>query len=358
MLLALIPAFALTGALVRADRRYLGAEAVRWRSRGDRELARHAPDAAVDAYRTALARGDDGDPEVRFKLAEALIAAGRTMEAESRLQTLWVEAPGRGPVNLALARLAVEGGRIPEAVRYYHAAIDGAWDRDPAQSRRAASFELARVLLDHRDPTAARAELILLADAVGDDPDQTLNVARMLVEAGDARTALMLARRTLAARPDDVGALTLAADLDFRDARYAEAVRLLQRAARQGPLPTSADGELRDAQDVLALDPLAPRLGRVTRQARLRRVLMVLRARVDMCVMLAGAQVSPELQALEDRLGAAEHAAAAARRADADDLDEAMALAADVEQLPDPACGPLSPQDRTVRLLLRAHPNT
>jgi tetratricopeptide (TPR) repeat protein len=357
MVIGLIPAFALTGAFVRADRRHLEAEAAGWRARGDRELARHSPDAAVDAYRTALARGDGG-ADVRLKLADALIAAGRTTEAESHLRTLWAEAPGRGVVNLALARLAVRAGRMDDAIRYYHAAIDGSWERDPAQSRRDASFELARVLLDHHDPTGARAELILLADSVSADPDRTLQVARMLVEADDARTALALARRALTIRPDDVAALMLAAGIEFRNANYAETLTLLRHAARTGALPANAEAELRDATDVLALDPLTPRLGSATRQQRLRRVLMIARERLDVCVMAAGATVPADLQALDERLRGVEHSVATARRTDADDLDEAIAVVADVERLSDTACGPLSPNDRTVRLMLKAHPDT
>lgn len=357
MLIALVPAFAATGAFVRTDRRFLNAEAARWRAQGDRDLASHHADAAVEAYRTALARGGD-DAGIRLQLAAALIEAGRTTEAESHLRTLWTEAPGDGTVNLTLARLALESGRLADSVRYYHAAIDGAWDRDPAQARRDARFELANVLLQHHDATGARSELIVLADVVKDDPDLTLRVARMLVQAGDARTALTLARRVIMARPQDAGALALAGDLLFRNADYVAALNLLQRAARQGPLSTGAAAELRDAEDALALDPLAPRLGSITRQRRLQSVLMAARARMDACVMAAGAQPGPDLLALQDRLASAEHDARVNRRADPDELDEAMAVVAAIEQLPDTTCGPSSPQDRSLRLIVRAHPTT
>ena len=355
MVVGFAPAFAATGALVRSNRAYLNAEAERWKREGAADLSSHRPDAAVDAFRTALARGGD-DSRVRLELAEALIAAGRTTEAESHLRTLWSDAPGNGTVNLALARLAVESGHIDDAVRYYHAAIDGAWESDALVSRRSARFELVRVLLQQKRATEARSELIVLADAVKDDPDQTLNVARLLLQAGDARTALTLARRVIAARPDDVAALTMAGDLLFRNASYMEARELLQAAERAGALPVIAESELRDADAALAMDPLAPRLGSITRLARLRRMLMTVRQRLDACVTTAGAQASPDLQALSDRLAAAEHSAATSRRADADDLDEAMAVTTIVEQFSDAMCGPSSPDDRTLRLISRAHP--
>jgi predicted Zn-dependent protease len=357
MLIALVPAFAVTGAFVRTDRTFLNAEAARWRAQGDRDLAAHQPDAAVEAYRTALARGGD-DAAVRLQLAAALIEAGRATEAESHLRTLWTEAPGDGTVNLTLARLAAESGRLPDAVRYYHAAIDGAWERDPVQARRDARFELVNLLLQHHDAIGARSELIVLADLVKDDSDLTLRVARMLVQAGDARTALTLARRVIMARPRDANALALAGDLLFRNADYVAARNLLQRAARQGPLSSDAEAELRDAEDALAVDPLAPRLGSITRQRRLRSVLMTARARMDACVMAAGAQPGPDLLALQDRLASAEHDAHANRRPDPDTLDDALAVVADIEQLPDTRCGPSSPQDRTLRLIARAHPTT
>lgn len=355
MLVALIPAFLVTGAFVRADRRYVAAEATRWTKQGDADLSRGQPGAAVDAYRVALARGAD-DSAVRLRLAQALIGAGRPTEAESHLRTLWTEAPGNGTVNLALARLAARAGQVDAAKRYYHAAIDGAWEQDPVLSRRSARLELARFLVQRHDATAARAELIVLGDVVADDPALTLDVARMLIETGDARTALALARRVIMARPMDAGALTLAGELEFRNADYAGAQQLLERASRQGPLPVEAASALRDSQDALALDPLAPRLGGAARQARLRRVLSTLQQRVAACVMATAGQPTPDLQALMDRTDAAAHAAATSRRADADDLDNAMAIAAEVEQLPDTMCGPSSPEDRTLRFVIRAHP--
>jgi tetratricopeptide (TPR) repeat protein len=355
MLVAVIPAFAVTGTFVRADRRFLAAEATRWAKQGDVDLSRGQPDAAVDAYRTALARGAD-ESSVRLQLAQALIAARRPAEAESHLRTLWSEAPGNGTVNLALARLAAGAGQIDAATRYYHAAIDGAWERDPVLARRNARMELAQFLLRHHDRTGARAELIVLSDVAEGDPVLTMDVARMLVDAGDPRTALTLARRVLMTRPSDAGALTLAGEIEFRNANYGDAHRLLARAAREGPLPLEAASALRDAEDAVMLDPLTPRLGGAARLARLRRMLAALQARVDACVMAAGGQPPPELQALADRTAAAGRSAASSRRADADDLDDAMAIAADDEQLPDTACGPSSPDDRTLRLVIRAHP--
>ena len=357
MLVALLPAFAATGAFVRTDRKFLDGEAARWRAAGDRDLAAHHPTAAVDAFRSALARGGD-DPGIRFQLAAALIEAGHTTEAESHLRTLWTEAPGDGAVNLALARLAVATGRMNDALRYYDAAIDGAWERDPAQSRRNARFELATVLLQHHDATRARSELIVLADVVKDDPELTLRVARMLVQAGDARTALTLARRVVAARPEDASALALAGDLLFRSADYATARELLQRAARQAPLSTSLQAELNDSADVLARDPWAPRLGSITRLRRLRQTLMIARTRVDLCAMTEGVPPPADVQALQDRLSMAEHTASSSRRTDADELEEAMAVVAAIEQLPDLTCGPSSPDDRILRLILGAHPIT
>jgi predicted Zn-dependent protease len=291
-----------------------------------------------------------------MQLARALIAAGRTAEAESHLRTLWAAAPGNGTVNLALARLAAQSNRIDDAIRYYHAAIDGSWPSAPLVSRRDTQFELARMLLDQQRPTQARSELILLADAVRDDPDQTLLVARMLVQAGDARTALTLANRVIADRPTDLEALTLAADLQFQNANYVEARDLLRRASRAGSLPVAAQSELRDASAVLALDPAGPRLGSITRQGRIRRVLMILRQRLNACLMPASGAPSPDLAALQARLMDAEKTAVKTRRADADELDEVMALTGAIEQLPDSACGPSAPDDRTLRLIARAHP--
>jgi predicted Zn-dependent protease len=355
MIVLFVPAFAGTKAFVRSNRAYLQSEAARWRQTGATDLASGRADAAVDAYRTALARGGD-DPGVRLQLAQALIAAGHPAEAESHLRTLWADTPGDGPVNLALARLALQSGRTTDAVRYFHAAIDGAWEQTPQLSRRNARFELVRMLLQQDRQTEARSELIVLSDGVRDDPGQTLTVARLLVQAGDPRTALTLARRAIMLEPTNVAALTMAADLLFQDADYVNARDLLQRAGRQGPLAPDAQSELRDTYAALALDPLAPRLGPITRLVRFRRVMTIVRQRLDACAMSAAAKSITDLPTLANRVATAEHAAKTSRRAGTDDLEDAMAIAASVEQLPDTSCGPSSSDDRALRLVVRAHP--
>src|SRR5262249_11403329 len=80
-------------------------------------------------------------------------------------------------------------GDLVDAVRFYHGAIDGAWEEGgAAAARRDARLELVRLLLNSGQNLRAQAELIAL---VGDlPPDATLitDVGDLLVEAGADRS--------------------------------------------------------------------------------------------------------------------------------------------------------------------------
>ena len=113
--------------------------------------------------------------------------------ARSQLLTLWSEAPGDGRVNLELGRLAAKDGDVPAATRFYHGAVDGAWDASAADARRAARLELARFLTANGERAAAQAELIMLS---GDPPRDSASATQL----GELRIATALeplpARRT------------------------------------------------------------------------------------------------------------------------------------------------------------------
>src|SRR6476646_972221 len=134
MVTALVPAFVVVNGLValaRSGRVRLEHE---WAARGARALADGRANDAADDYYTAQAYARDRG-RYRLDLSRALIAAGRRSEARAELDTLWSDTPGSGVVNLELARIARDEGDFDDAVRYYHGAIDGAWDRDPAKAR-------------------------------------------------------------------------------------------------------------------------------------------------------------------------------------------------------------------------------
>ena len=174
-LVGLVPAFAAVNSLVaatRARRQQLSAE---WAARGARDAAEGRALSAADDYRIAQEYARDRS-QYRLQLAEALVDAGRFLEARAQLLTLWSETPGDGVANLELGRLAAKDGDVPGAIRFYHGAIDGAWIADAADARRSARLELARFLIAQDARAAAQAELIMLS---GDPPRDQASAAEL-----------------------------------------------------------------------------------------------------------------------------------------------------------------------------------
>jgi len=68
-----------------------------WFARGERALAEGRPEAALEALRTALVYDRD-NARYHFRLAQALLASGRTAEARSYLRGLSARQPRSGPV--------------------------------------------------------------------------------------------------------------------------------------------------------------------------------------------------------------------------------------------------------------------
>ena len=157
LIAALVPAFAITHTVVAAYKGQRDELAREWNRQGNADLPSR-PGAAVAISRPRCPYAPD-EADTRYRLAEALIGVSRFAEAKAQLITLWTEEPGDGPVNLQLAHLAASTGEIDEAVRYYHAAIDGAWESAAAVSRRTARIELAKLLLreGQQTPRAGRA---------------------------------------------------------------------------------------------------------------------------------------------------------------------------------------------------------
>lgn len=168
-IVGLVPAFAGVQELVSGARDRRQHIALQWADRASRDLEAGRPLAAAEDFRIAQEYARDRS-RYRLPLAHALLAAGRVLEARAQLLTLWSEMPGNGVVNLELGRLAARSGDVEGAIRYYHGAIDGAWDDNAPRERRRARVELARVLVEDGNQTQALAELIALSADPPKDP--------------------------------------------------------------------------------------------------------------------------------------------------------------------------------------------
>lgn len=347
--IALAPAFSVTAFVTAAHREHQRTLAHEWDTRGQIALENGRPAAAVEAFRNAL-RFAREDRDLRLRLGESLAAAGRIAEARAYLLGLWQDQPGSGRVNLQLARLAARLGSVAEASRYYHDAIEGAWADNAEERRRAVRLELGEYLVSEGAGDLAEVELIALAADLPSERASQLQIADLLSRAGMHRRALALFDQILEDAPNDVAALTGAADASLALGNHAAVVRYLRRIPNRRIAPEAAE-MLEVSMLVLELDPYARGLRARSRAARALRVLEAADARLRGCLAQA-----PDLEPLQQETAAAlkAHSRNALAR-DPDAIDAVIALAFRAARTAEGRCGPPAPIDRAL-LLLAAQP--
>jgi predicted Zn-dependent protease len=234
-----------------AQREALGS---RWFSRGVTDMNAKNFAAAVTDFRTALLYSRD-NYSYQLNLAEALIGLSHTGEASSYLLNLWDREPDDGLVNLELARIMALQGRTKEAVRYYHDAVYAAWPADQEWKRRDARFELIDLLLRMGARGQAQAELIALAENVGDDPTQQQRIGDLLLRAQDYDHALTAYRISLRSDRHNQADLAGAGYAAFQLEQYPEAKRYLEEAVATNPKDSKSTDLLATTELVLQMDP-------------------------------------------------------------------------------------------------------
>jgi len=277
----------------------------RWYQRGLQALDTGQPDAAISDFRNALTYSHQ-NPQYRLQLAEALLAAGRTQEALDYFQSLWQENPSQGRVNLALARLAARRRDIPQAIRYYHGAIYGEWDRDPIQHRNRAQLELVKVLLQNGATAEAQSELLALSQEAPNDPALHMEIARLFAQAGDFEDALQENRKVLSLEPRDAAAMSGAGIAAFELGNYRTAEEYLHKAVERDPSNKTAAEYLETLRLMTTWNPYERGLSSSERRRRVIQAFNQAGTRLESCAAMRGEnldveQSTTELQKLYDQ---------------------------------------------------------
>jgi len=266
-----------------------------WFARGDQEFHSGNAAAALSDYRNALLYSP-GNTNFQFHLAKALAATGRNDEARAYLVTLLSDSPGSGDTNLELARIAAHGGpkMMPDALRYYHAAIYGVWDTDPIAMRWQVRKEFCEYLLDNNAMNQAEAEIIALADNTSpEDFGGQKTAGDLLIRARMWSRALQEFQTLLSHDPHDEDALAGAATAAFQLAQYSQAEEYLERL----PRVKLADPELTRmheiSRSVLSLNPFAPGLSIDEKAKRTAEATAVARTRASACERQNGSTSLP-----------------------------------------------------------------
>ena len=356
-LLALL--FVITAALARTyHAREQGLAAV-WYERGNAELTAGKPALAIEDFRNSLSYGD-GDADVQLHLGEALLAAGRFTEARSYLANLWDQTPGSGRVNLDLAHVSLQTGDGEGAIRYFHGAIFGSWDKEPAIERREVRLELSEYLLDHGRMREAQAEIAgVAADTPTDDGELREENGRLFLRAGEPLRALAEFEGALQTNPRESHWLAEAGQVAFEDGDYLKADTYLARSERENPSP-EVHASLERIQNVLGNDPFLAGLSEEEQGRRSWRDFQHALDRLRTCGV-AGSQASPtgpspdfqaldkEAQGLRKRLNLVSLGKDAEARADA------MHFVSEVEDAPSRSCGPGDSLDQALQIIEKRH---
>ncbi|HEX4681183.1 MAG TPA: tetratricopeptide repeat protein [Gemmatimonadaceae bacterium] len=267
--------------LARIDRRESDAHAADEYGAGVRLLQAGRPSDAVERFASAAAI-ERQNVNYALALADALLRAGRTTEADTTLRELLDRAENDGAVNLTMAHVMIREGRDQDAKAYFHRAIFGRWGADSLERRTQARFELIDLLSRRGDARELLAELLPLEEVSPDSVALRRRLGTLFLRAESPSRAANMFREALRHDPADadsyagMGEAALALG-NFRTARtdFLEAEQLRPDDQRLAVRLALTD-------TVVALDPTARGIGAALRAARsqtlLARTLLVVNA--------------------------------------------------------------------------------
>ena len=254
-----------------------------WFAQGERDLQAGNVNAALTDYRNSLVY-NPSNTRFQFSLAKALAAAGHGDEARAYLLNLLSESPGKGDVNLELARIAAHNNSIQDAVRYYQGAIYGEWDADPIATRWQIRRELCEYLLDRGLVKQATPEVIALVDNTPSGDTQRLKVVgQLLLRTQQWTRAQELYRDLLAVDRYDEEALAGAAKAAFQLGQYTDALQYFDRLPRDRREAADLAGPYQMSRRVLAVDPFVSGLPAKAKAQRATDALTLAQTRLQDC---------------------------------------------------------------------------
>ncbi len=314
---------------------------------GEVEMKAGHPNRAIAFFHAALSYSPE-DPDYQLNLARALRDTGRLDESQAYLLRLWERRPEDSVTNLALARLAVKRGSLSDALRYYHNAIYGQWQRDAEENRRQSRLELVQFLVGEHAYNQAQSELIALVPQLPGNPDLQLRVGQLFYAAQDYPHALATFQKAAAAGPRNAVAEAGAGHSAFQLGRYRSAAAYFEAALRSAPNPDE-QSQLDLCRLILNANPFARRISEAERDRRLRAALARTGERLSACT--SSPTPSSSLADLQPRWKSLDITFRRHREASLPDPSDAvMNLVLDIEKQSS-ACAPPTPIDHALLLI-------
>lgn len=360
-LLLLMLLFSITALVSRLYHKKIHGLADQWFAQGEATFKAGNPSAALIDYRNALVYSPENSI-FQFHLARALSAAGRYEEARSYFVNLLAEAPGRGDVNLELARIAAHENSPNAALLYYHSAIYGTWETDPLEMRWRVRRELCEYLLNRSDLAGAQPELIALAqDIPAGNTEAFLEAGNLLLRAALWTRALADFRQIPKTDKQRHAALVGMAKADFELHRYAQTLDYLDRLPPDQREQPAIATILQRSREIEAVNPFSPGLSASERAKRTVAALMQADTRISQCAHDKGQPLSAntattDLQKLySSRKQMTIHQTELNLTRHPDQIEGAMTLVFQMEDAADRECGPpIDDADQILELIARS----
>lgn len=267
--------------LARMERSESGVEAARLFEEGRALMERGDNADAIERIRDALSF-ERTNRFYQQVLAQAQLAAGKTADAEATLSGLLQSDPTEGQANLIMGRVLAKEERFPEAISYFHRAIYGQWERDAAQNRLRARFELIDLLARRDSKEDLLAELLPVQDQVPRDLQTRARMGRLFLRAGSPTRAAGIFRGMVQEAPVRAEGYAGLGESEFAQANYREAQRDFETALRLAPAD-DVRKRLELCGELLALDPTLRGLSPTERLSRSRKLVEMARKEVSKC---------------------------------------------------------------------------
>jgi tetratricopeptide (TPR) repeat protein len=304
--------------------------------------------AAIDPLREAHSI-ERQNPDYALALITALTNAGKTAEAELLMQEMLAREPNDGRVNLTAARLAVREGNAADAEAYFHRAIYGEWQDDPAGHRIAARMELIDDLTARGRKQELLAELIAIEAEPTATPAIRKRLARLFSLAGSPARAVDVYRQITAKDPRDIDAWAGLGEAELEQGQYDAARAAFLQGFLRNPNDVSIRSHLQTLNTVAGLDPTLRKLTSQEKYSRSVRILEMARAGLAACV-----EKKPEA---DNSLKLLPAAASVIGKAPAHVTNEAaesvLALAEAVWRARNEACNANSSEEDALNLLMK-----
>lgn len=264
--------------------------------RGTELLAAHDPRAAADHFSAALVV-DRNNVNYALALGEAQRQSGKSADAEETLRTLLERAENDGAVNLELARVLAEGGRVPEAKAYFHRALYGRWGADSLARRAEARFALIGVLAAHGGGRDLLAELLPLEDVSPDSIALRKRLGHWFLLAGSPVRAANMFREVLRRAPDDRDGYTGMGEAALAQGNFRTARADFSQAMSLAADDTLIAARLALVDTLLEADPLARGIGTASRVDRSRRLIARMLVALRPCIVVTPRAIADSAQA-------------------------------------------------------------